>query len=317
MTSNNKGNLVTIGLCLKNCEATMEETIKGILSQDFPHDQMEIIVVDDGCCDKTISIVVEGLSSLKEQLRMFCTGGKGLGTARQTVVENANSKYIIWVDGDMILPKDHVRKQIDFAEKNPNIGKARGKWQRLQSENLVSLLEEMRLLNYDVKDVDGSMSNLVGIGGSICRVDALKQVGGFDRDIKGSGEDIDIAARMMKAGWLLCLSEAEFYHKFRESWKGLWDQFYWYGCGAHFLSHKHKNLIPLWEMIPPVAFISGLRLSLIAYKKVYKKVAFLLPLQYFYKQVAWCLGFARSHLNGYGHHNSTKSSKINVVCIVY
>ncbi|MEM5867131.1 MAG: glycosyltransferase [Candidatus Aenigmatarchaeota archaeon] len=38
------------------------------------------------------------------------------------VVKNASGKYIIWVDCDMILPKDHVQKQVEFMEQNPKVG---------------------------------------------------------------------------------------------------------------------------------------------------------------------------------------------------
>lgn len=304
LTSNgNEEKLVTIGLCLKNCEATIKETMIGILRQEFPFDQMEITVVDDGSSDNTIPIVVESLSDLKERLRIFSTEGKGLGTARQTVLENAKGKYIVWVDGDMILPKDHLRKQVEFMEKNPKVGKARARWGLLDERNLVANLESLRTLERGDFDLQqkASTTRFVGIGGSICRVNALKEAGAFDGHIKGAGEDIDIALRMRKKGWLLSVSHAKFYHRFRNTWKGLWDQYFWYGYGMHYVNHKHRGFFPFWTEFPPIAFIEGLLRSFTAYELTRWKSSFLLPLLYIFKQTAWCLGAIKGHRDGYGH----------------
>lgn len=275
----------------------------GILKQDFPFDQMEVIVVDDGSNDKTIPIVVKSLSNIKERFRIFSVEGKGLGTARQTVLENARGKYIVWVDGDIMLPKDHVRKQVEFMEKNPKVGKARAKWGLLDERNFVANLENLRTLEKNIFDPQQKAltSMFVGIGGSICRVKALKEAGGFDEHIKGAGEDIDIAVRLKKAGWLLSVSDTKFYHRFRKTWKGLWDQYFWYGYGMHYVNHKHRGLFPFWTEIPHIAFLDGVFRSFIAYRSTRRKSSFLLPFLYIFKQTAWCLGAIQSHTDGYGH----------------
>jgi len=295
--------LVTIGLCLKNCEATIKDTIVGILSQDFSFNQMEIVVVDDGSNDNTIPIVKKSLSSLKQDLRIFYTQGKGLGTARQMVLEDARGKYIVWVDGDMILPKDNVSKQVEFMEKNPKVGKARSRWGLIDERNWVADLESLRTMERNDFDPQqkAATSKFVGIGGSICRVEALKEAGGFDEHIKGAGEDIDIAIRLKGKGWVLSKSHAKFYHRFRRTWKGLWNQYFWYGYGMHYVNHKHKGLFPYWAEIPLIAFIAGILRSFDVYQITHKKLSFLLPFQYIFKKSAWCFGVLKSHIDGYGH----------------
>lgn len=295
--------LVTIGLCVKNCELTIQDTAESIANQDFPPELAEVIVVDDGCKDRTIPIVIDRLSKAKMRVRVYHTGGSGLGKARQIVVDNSQSKYILWVDGDMILSKDHMRKQVEFMEAHPDAGKARGKWKQTRSSKVVALLENMRLLDYESRHGGNrfAASQLVGLGGSICRLQALRQVDGFDLQITGAGEDVDIAAKILKAGWKLKFSEGEFYHPFKETWKELWNQHLWYGYGAHFVGHRHKGLVQLWPRTPFVAFLSGLFHSFAAYKSTRHSVSFLLPFQNAFKQTAWFLGFVKSHIENYGH----------------
>ena len=288
---------VTIGLCVKNCSETISETLKCIISQDYSSEMIEIIVVDDNSSDNTLSRITETLANSPFKFRVFSTKGKGLGVARQLVVNSANGKYILWIDGDMIVPENYVKLQVEFMEKNPQVGKARAKWGILDEDSLPAKLESMRLIEH-LSNKKTSSSYLVGIGGSICRTKALREIGGFDENIKGAGEDIDLAVRLAKS-WKFAISNAVFYHHFRKTWRGLWQQYFWYGYGMHYVNHKHKGISKVWTYLPPVSLSAGLRQAFIAFKQTKEKIAFLLPLQYFFKYSAWILGYVESHLNGY------------------
>lgn len=133
---------VTIGLCVKNAAATVGQAVDSILNQDFPRELMELIVVDGCSDDGTLDIVKSRLKNSGIEARIFCES-EGLGRARQIVVDNAQSDYIIWVDSDMILSKDFVSKQVMFMEKNPEVGIAKGKYGIQNGNNLVATLEDI------------------------------------------------------------------------------------------------------------------------------------------------------------------------------
>jgi glycosyltransferase involved in cell wall biosynthesis len=293
---------VTVGIPTKNCERTINETLDSIINQNYPKDQLEVIVVDDGCTDQTIPLIQSKLGS-KLRIQVLHSNGKGLGTSRQMIVDNAHGKYIVWVDGDIILFPDFLTIQVDYMERNPRVWQARGRWEPHKAENLAEELENMTLIQYETRHSNRKHlgQKLVGIGGSICRRELLKNSGGFDTTIFGAGEDIDISARMMEKGWLMSFTKARFYHKSGTTWKVLWRRYFWYGYGSHYVKHKHQRLLQVWTRMAPVAFFSGLLQAQRAYSVVHQKKSFLLPLQYVYKQTAWCFGFIRGHLDGYGH----------------
>jgi glycosyltransferase involved in cell wall biosynthesis len=54
--------MVTIGVCVRNADETIKEAIDSVIRQDFPHEHMEIIVVDGNSHDKTLSIIEDCLS---------------------------------------------------------------------------------------------------------------------------------------------------------------------------------------------------------------------------------------------------------------
>lgn len=292
---------VSIGLCVRNAQKTIKTTLECLKRQNFPLGLMEIIVVDDGSSDNTMKIARDVLSKTPIQVKFLSTNGEGrLGKARQLALDNANGRYILWIDGDVETAAKYVQQQVDFMDTHPSVGKARGNWAQYDGQSLVAFLESMQALQGNSEATPRARSAFTGIGASICRVAALRQTGGFDENIIGSGEDIDMAIKLRANGWSIAESGArEFFHPFRDTWKGLWAQYFWYGHGGHYLYHKHGNLLPLWHRLPLVAFFLGIRRSLIVHKTAKRKRVFLLPLQYTFKAFAWCAGFCRSHKDGY------------------
>jgi cellulose synthase/poly-beta-1,6-N-acetylglucosamine synthase-like glycosyltransferase len=293
---------VTIGFCVKNMEETVGKALSSLESQDFPHDLLEIVVVEGFSNDGTFSIVKNHLSKLDIDYRII-RNNDGLGAARQRVVQDARGRYIVWVDGDMILPSDYVRKQVEYMENNNSIAVAAGKYGLHIGQGLVADLENVV---YATDSVFGEKSAskfgyLPGSEGSIYRVEAVRQVGGFDPNIKGAAEDTELDYRLLRGGWTLGSADAFFVESTRPNLFSLWHQYFWYGRGGHFIYHKDSNVLKLWKLTPPAGFAAGLLRCSGAYSLTHKKMVFLLPLHYTFKRIAWLLGFIKAHLDDYGH----------------
>jgi glycosyltransferase involved in cell wall biosynthesis len=292
---------VTLGLCIKNCEGYIKEAVDSIVSQDFPHELMEMIVVDGYSEDKTLPILKESLEKTKLTPKIFYEA-EGLGRARQIVVDNAAADYILWVDGDMIISKDFVRKQVEFMEQNPKAGIAKGKHALTPGANLLATLEiyaRAASKMVDFNDESTSSYKSLGTSGCIYRVEAIRQAGGFDENIKGYGEDLDAEIRVKAAGWLLYMTDVTYqdYERHGLTLRGLWRKYLRRGYDMHHFSHKNEGVIELQKTLPPAAFLGGFFQSITIYKMTGLKSAFLLPIQCAFKNTAWCLGFAKSHLD--------------------
>lgn len=291
---------VTIGVCVKNCESTILETVKSIVAQDYPHELVEVLVVDGCSSDRTVQIIKEVLSNSDIKSQIFFEN-KGLGFARQIVVDNAKGKYIVWVDGDMILPRDFIRKQVEFMEKNPGVAIGRamyGIWPELGS---VAYLENIPFVVESFRSKKAVPIGICGTEGAIYKLDAIRQVGGFDINIKGAGEDIELAQRILASGWAAQVIPTFFYELCKESWKDLWNQYAWWGRGGHYLFHKNRDITMPLKMSPLGGFIAGILRFPFAYKLTGRKLLFLLPFHYAFKRLAFCYGFTKAHLEGYGH----------------
>lgn len=290
---------VTIGVCVKNSEKTIGRAIQSVVDQDYPSELMEVVVVDGDSKDRTLSIVTKTLSKGGRNVRIYSDRGGGLGKARQIVVENAHGSYIIWVDGDVVLLKDLVKRHVEFLRKNPRVGVAVGEYVNLGG-TLVASLQSLRKHAVYSGHTPKRGVPPPDANGAIYLVQAVRDVGGFDQNIKGAGEDLDLIMRIVRNGWLFCLNRrAKFRHAFKDTWRDLWAEQFWFGYGHHYLKHKHKDLISLWRSAPPLSFPFGLKRASDAYRLTSKKKSFLLPLLFLFENVGmWC-GFMRGHLNHY------------------
>ena len=285
---------VTIGVCIKNCEKLITSTIKTIRYQDYPHHRMEIIFIDDGSKDETYSIIKKNISEIDIYSTLYHHEWKGLGFSRNFIVNKSNSRYIIWVDGDMLLSKDFVRTQVDFMEKNPSVAIGKGKY-GMYPDGIVGFLENIDFIIASSRPRKKGVSTPLGTGGSIYNVEAIRQVGGFNQQITGSGEDADAENRLEKAGWLLSFTSAIFVERRRKTWASLWNEYIWHGKGGrHLFSNspdKHIRFFNLFKMLPPIAISSQLRQVADAYRLTHRKTVVLLPFHYIFKRMAWIIGF--------------------------
>lgn len=285
---------VTVGLCVKNSELTVKEALRSVLNQDFPHGCFELIVVDGYSRDNTMKIVRDCLQKSDAQAEVFYEN-QGLPQARQIVVDNARGEYIVWVDGDMVLSKGFLTEQVEFMEKNLLVGIAKGKYTDKTDNNqsVVATLENIEfLVNTMLEGETGS--KVLGTSGCIYRTRALREISGFDFNIKGVGEDMDVESRIRDAGWSLHVTSAIFYETRRQSWRALWNEYFWHGRGGRHLFKKNWRLFNLYKMLPPVAIVAEFFRVPTAYRLTRRKIVLLLPFHYTFKRVAWFSGFVKS-----------------------
>ncbi len=289
---------VTIGLCIKNAAKVVKTAFDSISIQDYPHEFMKLVIVDNGSSDNTLSLAMAFAQETDIETFVTSSKGKGLSATRQIVVDNAEGDYIVWVDDDLVLSKDFIRNHVTFMEKHSNVGAARGFGiQREFPATMITIADYVTLLARS----DNPKS--IGTGGAIFRIEALKSVGGFDVQIRGAGEDQDVSIRLTRSGWTLATTNsAKLYSKYPPATlKDLWKKHFWYGYANHFLFHKYANRMLLIQYFPPYTFLGSLKLSYFIYRVTKTKKVFFFAITRSFYMLADYSGFVRAHLDGYGH----------------
>ena len=289
---------VTIGLCVKNAARVLKIAFQSISIQDYPHEFLKLVIVDDGSSDNTLSLAMK--FARETDIKTFVTSSKGEGLAatRQIAVDNAEGDYIVWLDDDLVLSKDFIREEVEFMERNSNIGAACGKEIVITPKTIAGILEYGSLTATHLQNPKN-----IGTGGSIFRLKALEIAGGFDTRIKGAGEDLDVSYRIRKSGWALSIVNSAVYSmKYPPATlRALWKKHFSYGYANHYLFHKNKEKGFVLEYFPPIALLLGFRNSYAISRLTNIKNGFVFAILHFIITVAKFDGFINSHLDGYGH----------------
>ena len=291
--------LVTIGLCVKNFEKYISDTMASLIAQDFPPELIELIVVDGYSTDTTLSIIKKYISKIGMRYKVFYEN-KGLGFARQIVVDNAQTEYIVWVDGDLVLSEEYIKGLFSLMSQNSRLGIVKGKYSLESGANRVATLEIYARAATKLVDFNSKINtNSMGTAGCMYRVEAIRQAGGFEAGIKGYGEDWDAERRVAAKGWYLGIFDVCYrdYERYGLTWKDVWRKYLRRGRDSLRFFHMNRGSIELYRWTPFAGFVSGLLHSSIIYRLTGKKIAFLLPIQYAFKQSAWCFGFLQEKLD--------------------
>jgi Glycosyltransferases involved in cell wall biogenesis len=108
--------LVSIITPAYNCEKVISETIESVLSQTYTN--YEMIIVDDCSKDNTVEVAQKYV--LKDSRIRLIQQNKNQGTAvaRNTGIENANGRFIAFLDSDDLWKPTKLEKQIEFMLEN-------------------------------------------------------------------------------------------------------------------------------------------------------------------------------------------------------
>ena len=100
-----------------NVESYIEETLNSCLQQDIPQEEYEIICIDDGSNDGTVS-KIEKIASANKNIRLFTQKNSGVSATRNRGIELANGNYIWFVDSDDLIAPNCIGFLLTEAEKH-------------------------------------------------------------------------------------------------------------------------------------------------------------------------------------------------------
>ncbi|MGG4040961.1 glycosyltransferase [Bacillus smithii] len=107
--------VVSIIVPLYNAEKVMKKCIESILSQSLY--QIEVILIDDGSTDNTRKIAEE-YKKKDKRIKVIHQNNKGVSSARNVGLENANGDFIGFVDADDWIDKDMYLEMYNSAIKS-------------------------------------------------------------------------------------------------------------------------------------------------------------------------------------------------------
>lgn len=254
---------VSVIMPVRNEADFIRTSLGAVLSQDYPQDRTEVLVVDGDSEDGTPEILEEfqkrtpGLMVLKNVKRIVAVGlNQGIRAAK--------GEIIVRVDGHCVIEPGYVSECVRVLETKQADGVG----------GSISTIGETVI----AKAIAIAMSSLFGVGGSAFRVvkgrempvdtvpfpayyrTLFEKIGFFDEELVRNQDD-EFNYRLKKAGGRILLSPAirSSYYS-RSSLSGLWRQYFQYGFWKVRVFQKHPHQMQWRQFVPPL-FVLVLILS--------------------------------------------------------
>lgn len=191
---------MSVVIAVYNADKYIDEAIRSCLSQT--HQDIEIIIVNDGSTDNTASIINE-YAQKYHHIKVFHQENKGVGAARNQGNSMASSEFIAVLDADDIMLKDRLEEQFLFLKQNLEVD-AVSCWANYINErgkkigDCISPTDLHVIADYDryIKD-DRPFMGIIH-SGMMYRKSAVLSVGGY-RNMR-PGQDTDLWNRMAEHG---------------------------------------------------------------------------------------------------------------------
>ena len=125
MRKDEKNRELSIIIPVYNVESYLEECLESIPLISLGN-QIEIILVNDGSTDNSLSIC-QTYSIKYPNIKLISQKNQGLSEARNTGIKNAQGKYLLFLDSDDFLKKDtllSILEEVSTANKDFYIGRS-------------------------------------------------------------------------------------------------------------------------------------------------------------------------------------------------
>jgi glycosyltransferase involved in cell wall biosynthesis len=187
--------LVSVIIPAYNVEDYISECLNSVLKQTYY--QIEIICIDDGSVDKTLSILEQYSSEHRSRIQVIQQNNQGAPSARNRGLEIAKGSYIQFLDADDRLAPEKIEHQVNLIMKShAKVGFIAGAYIRKYLNG-----NEERNIPVSAADVWlGLMSAELGCTCSnLFLAESLREINGWKEDFLGS-QETELMFRLLKNG---------------------------------------------------------------------------------------------------------------------
>ncbi|TET43415.1 glycosyltransferase [Candidatus Aerophobetes bacterium] len=187
---------ISIVIPTYNQKEILAKSLDYLILQDYPKDQYEIIVVDDGSSDGTEEMVRSKIGS-KVGWRYLYQKQRGPHFARNLGIKKARGEIIIFVDSDIFTAPNFITEHVKFHQK---FGDVVVSGPVVRTDRLNHIFSDTGKRKLKRLSFVFSLPSFITSNLSVRRK-FLIRVGGFDEEFTGFGwHDWELGLRLKKLG---------------------------------------------------------------------------------------------------------------------
>lgn len=107
--------------CTYNRDKYIAQTLQSVCDQTFPNNDHEIIIVDNNSTDNTAGICEEFVKKYPDKnIRYYKETSQGLSFALNRGIKEAEGEFLIFVDDDETIVREHLEKLEKHLQNHPD-----------------------------------------------------------------------------------------------------------------------------------------------------------------------------------------------------
>jgi O-antigen biosynthesis protein len=222
-----------------NSATTIQACVESLRTLDYPKENLELIVIDNGSTDRTADV----LNQYHDQLRILGENKRGAAAARNRGLRDARGEIIALTDADCVVDKDWL-KHIISPLQDEQIGIVGGRIQAHCPCNSIELFGEM--IHDHRQAIEVFKPGYVITMNWSSRRSVIEAAGWFDEELLRD-QDVDLSWRVLQKGYRLAYEPAAIvYHWNEKTLRGLFHEGYTHGYYGVRVCKKHAGFLRDW-----------------------------------------------------------------------
>ncbi len=212
---------ISLVICTYNRCTYLPSTLQSITTQTLDHAYFQVLVIDNASTDNTKALAEEFISHQPQlDVSYFLENNKGLSYARNRGLKEAKYPIVVYIDDDVILSRDYLKKIHFFFDKTKLAqgagGKVIPKYERGEeplwmSKYLYGFIGKVDYGN-EIVQFNDHMKYPAGCN-MIYKKELLLKIGGFNNNLKFRSDDKYIFLRAITVtNEIYYLPKAWLYH---------------------------------------------------------------------------------------------------------
>ncbi len=251
--------LISVIICTYNRKDLLIKTIDSVIDQSLNNTKYEIVVVDNNSSDGTAEFISELYNHLPN-FRCINEIEQGISFTRNCGWQNSDSIYIAYIDDDEIADHHWLESLLQTVQNKDNsIGAVGGRVDPVWETEPPGWLNDELSVYFSIFDLSENTIKInknqgIGSGNAIYPREVLKQMGGFDTQLKSrvgnslvSSEDTMLHKKIMLSDYDIYFEPGaivkHLVHSDRLTRYWLMKRFFWAGYSHSYIDqYLLKNI---------------------------------------------------------------------------
>jgi glycosyltransferase involved in cell wall biosynthesis len=192
---------VSVIVAVRNEEGYLDGCLQALVDLDYPHDLLEIVLVDGMSTDRTPQII-ESWVERDSRIRAIKNPGKIVSTGMNLGIKSARHDLILWISGHVVLERDHLKRCVEtMREKSAAAvgGHIRTVGRSPIGKANAAILSSPFGVGGGTHRIGGNCGWVATVTMALYSKQAILKAGGFNESLPRN-QDNDLHARMNRLG---------------------------------------------------------------------------------------------------------------------